>query len=172
MADGRAAILTGAKAAHALHRDLGVRDQIERSGNSRIDVFEGRRVGTDAGDVHSALVGKGVAPDVGLVGVGREVQQLIDEVRRLSEPAQLLIAETLVAELQLQVGDDRDQVRVAGALAVAVDRALDLARADLDRRERVCDTTFEVVVAVNADADAVSERRQGGGRRRGNLRGQ
>jgi Zn-dependent peptidase ImmA (M78 family) len=39
MADSRAAILTGAKAAHTLHRDLGVREQIERSGSERIDVF-------------------------------------------------------------------------------------------------------------------------------------
>jgi hypothetical protein len=39
MADNRAAILTGAKAAHTLHRDLGVKEQIERSGAGRIDVF-------------------------------------------------------------------------------------------------------------------------------------
>jgi Zn-dependent peptidase ImmA (M78 family) len=39
MVDSRAAILTGAKAAHALHRDLGIRDQIERSGGGRVDVF-------------------------------------------------------------------------------------------------------------------------------------
>jgi Zn-dependent peptidase ImmA (M78 family) len=39
MADSRAAILTGAKAAHTLHRDLGIREQVERSGGGRIDVF-------------------------------------------------------------------------------------------------------------------------------------
>lgn len=39
MADNRAAILTGAKAAHTLHRDLGIKEQIERSGGGRIDVF-------------------------------------------------------------------------------------------------------------------------------------
>jgi Zn-dependent peptidase ImmA (M78 family)/predicted secreted protein len=39
MVDSRAAILTGAKAAHTLHRDLGIRDQIERSGGGRVDVF-------------------------------------------------------------------------------------------------------------------------------------
>ena len=39
MADSRAAILTGVKAAHALHRDLGVREQIERSSGARVDVF-------------------------------------------------------------------------------------------------------------------------------------
>lgn len=35
----RAAILTGAKAAHTLHRDLGIREQVERSGGGRVDVF-------------------------------------------------------------------------------------------------------------------------------------
>ena len=35
----RAAILTGAKAAHTLHRDLGIREQVRQSGGGRIDVF-------------------------------------------------------------------------------------------------------------------------------------
>jgi Zn-dependent peptidase ImmA (M78 family)/predicted secreted protein len=39
MVDSRAAILTGAKAAHTLHRDLAIREQIERSGGGRVDVF-------------------------------------------------------------------------------------------------------------------------------------
>ncbi|RYF48696.1 MAG: ImmA/IrrE family metallo-endopeptidase [Cytophagaceae bacterium] len=39
MVDARAAILTGAKAAHMLHRDLGIQEQLERSGGGRIDVF-------------------------------------------------------------------------------------------------------------------------------------
>ena len=39
MVSNRDAILEGAKRAHTLHRDLGVREAIERSGGSRIDVF-------------------------------------------------------------------------------------------------------------------------------------
>ena len=39
MVDNRQAILNGAKAAHTLHRDLGIREVAERSGGSRIDVF-------------------------------------------------------------------------------------------------------------------------------------
>jgi Zn-dependent peptidase ImmA (M78 family) len=39
MVDNRTAILTGVKGAHELHRDLGVREQIERSEGWRIDVF-------------------------------------------------------------------------------------------------------------------------------------
>jgi Zn-dependent peptidase ImmA (M78 family) len=39
MIDSRAAILNGVKGAHELHRDLGIREQIERSEGWRIDVF-------------------------------------------------------------------------------------------------------------------------------------
>ena len=39
MADGRAAILAGVQAAHRLHRDLGLKENLERSGGGRMDVF-------------------------------------------------------------------------------------------------------------------------------------
>ena len=39
MVDNREAILTGTKAAHTLHRDLGIRAPLERSGGGRVDVF-------------------------------------------------------------------------------------------------------------------------------------
>lgn len=39
MVDNRDAILTGTKAAHALHRDLGIREPLERTAGGRIDVF-------------------------------------------------------------------------------------------------------------------------------------
>ncbi len=39
MVDNREAILKGTKAAYTLHRDLGVRASLERSGSGRIDVF-------------------------------------------------------------------------------------------------------------------------------------
>ena len=58
------------------------------------------------------------------------------------------------------------EVGVAGALAAAVHRALHLARADLDRGERVRDAALGVVVAVDADAHAVAERADRGARRR------
>ena len=48
--------------------------------------------------------------------------------------------------------------RVAGALADAVDRALDLAHAALDGREAVGDREPEVVVAVRAEDGAVGVR--------------
>jgi Zn-dependent peptidase ImmA (M78 family)/predicted secreted protein len=39
MVDNREAILKGTKAAHSLHRDLGIREPLERSGGGRVDVF-------------------------------------------------------------------------------------------------------------------------------------
>ena len=77
-----------------------------------------------------------------------------------------------MAHLELQVGDDRDEVRVAGALADAVHRALDLRRAGLDRDERVGDAAAGVVVAVDAERHATANASRDGGDRRGDLPGQ
>ena len=55
---------------------------------------------------------------------------------------------------------------------IAVDRALDLARTGLDRGERVRHAALGVVVAVDADAHAVSSAATDGARRRGDLRWQ
>ncbi len=44
-----------------------------------------------------------------------------------------------------------DEVAVAGAFAVAVDRALDLQRAGLDARERIGDAEAAIVVGVDAE---------------------
>ena len=48
--------------------------------------------------------------------------------------------------------------RVAGALADAVDRALDLAHAALDRRQAVGDREAEIVVAMRAEYRAMRVR--------------
>ena len=56
--------------------------------------------------------------------------------------------------------------RVAGALADAVDRALDLPDAALDRREAVGDREAEVVVAVRAEDRAIGVRHAADDRRR------
>lgn len=54
--------------------------------------------------------------------------------------------------LELEVGGDGEQVGVAGALAVAVDRALHVGRAGADRRDGVGGRAAGVVVAVGADS--------------------
>ena len=79
-----------------------------------------------------ALVREGVLAHVGLVRIRLQVEHLRDQVRRLGQPLQRRQAR--VAQLELQVRDDRDQVRVAAALAVAVHGPLDHHGALGDRR--------------------------------------
>ena len=74
-----------------------------------------------------------------------------------------------IAELQLQIGDDRAEIGVAAALAEAVDGPLHLHGARLDRGERVGDRELGVVVAVDAERDADARRARRASRRR--LRG-
>ena len=57
---------------------------------ARIDVLEGGGVGTHGGHVHPALVGEGVLSHVGLVGVGDEVEQLVDVMGGGREQRKLL----------------------------------------------------------------------------------
>ena len=115
-----------------------------------IDVLERLGLGAHARRVHARLVREGVLADVGLGRIGRPVEQLVDEVRRLGQPRQALLGEHLVAHLQLQVGDDRDQVGVARTLADAVDGSLHLRGARFDARERVGHRAAGVVVRVDA----------------------
>ena len=53
--------------------------------------------------------------------------------------------------LELQDRHHARQVAVAGALAVAVERALDVRRAGVDRGQRVGDAEPDVVVRVDAE---------------------
>ena len=75
----------------------------------------------------------------------------------------------VVAKLELQVGDDRGQVRVAAALAVAVDGALHLAGAGTNRGEGVGHAAARVVVGVDPDRRAAAELVDHGGRRARDL---
>ena len=77
-----------------------------------------------------------------------------------------------VAELELEVADDRRQVGVAGALADAGQRPLDVARSPGDGGHRVGDGAAGVVVAVDADGDVGADVGDDGGRRRLDLVGQ
>ena len=157
--------IAGTRQHRALARELGDQHVAAVADELRVHVLEGARVGLDAGDVHAALVRERVAPDVGLIGVGGRVGQLVDEVRRLGQQSQPVGRDALVAELELKRGQDRHQVGVAAALAVAVDRSLHHPCAGIDRGQRVGDAALEVVVGVDADLGALAE--LGEHRRRG-----
>ncbi len=149
--------LLGARLHRALAGKLG--DQHAPVGPHlvRLHVLEGARVAVHAGHVHPALVGEGVEAHVGLVGVRRDVADLVDEVRGLGEAAEQLGRHHVEPELELEVREDRDQVGVAAALAVAVHRALHQARALLDRHQRVRHAAAGVVVGVDPDLHVVAQ---------------
>ena len=88
----------------------------------------------------AALVRERAAPDVGQVLVRGEVGDLGHEARDARTAARSRPSgRQRRSELELEVGDDRAEVGVAAALAVAVDRALHLTRARAHRGERVGD---------------------------------
>ena len=106
--------------------------------------------------VDAALVGEGGPADVRLVVVGAEVGDLGDGAREIGERGQVAAAGGVSTRsvLSARLARMRDQVRVAAALAVAVDRALDVADAGLDRGEGVGHREVRVVVGVDAPGDA------------------
>ena len=121
----------------------------------RLDVLVRLLDARGGGAVDAALVGEGAGADVRLVRVGRDVGDLGHEARQLRQVRQVVAAgHGLEAELERQVGPDGDEVGVAAALAVAVDRALDVAGAGLDGGEGVRHRQAGVVVNVDAERHA------------------
>ena len=110
--------------------------------------------GVDAG-----LGGEGRLADVGRLAVGRAVEDLVQQpagVRQLAQPLRRHAGLVAIGELALeqQRRDDGGEVGVAAALAEAVERALDLARAGPHRHQRVGHRVLGVVVRVDAEMRA------------------
>ena len=97
---------------------------------------------------------EGRGADIRLTGRGREVGDLGDGVRDPGCVLEQPFGQHAQVQLELEVGDHRDQVGVAGALAVPVDGSLHVARPGVDGRERVGDRAAGVVVTVDPDACA------------------
>jgi len=105
--------------------------------------------------VNPAFVRERAAADVGLVVAQRQVANLVDVAADFRQAGQATSAvETIEAELELQIGDDGEQIDVAAAFSETVDRALDVARAGFDRDKRVGHGNAAVVVRMDADAQA------------------
>ena len=109
-------------------------------------VAPGQRAGVQTG-----FVGESRCPHIGLLRVGSEVDQLRHLMRHAGETLQPAFGQSLNAELELQIGDDRDEVAVAGAFAVAVDRALHLSGSASHSSQGVGHAAACVVVEVHAD---------------------
>ena len=116
-----------------------------------VDVLVGVGLAGDGGRVQAGLVGERGHADVGLRVVGRQVHELGDVVAHRREPLHPALGQRLDAELQREVRDADHEVGVAGALAVAVDRALQLRRPGEHRGDRVGDRAAGVVLGVDAD---------------------
>ena len=101
----------------------------------RVDVLIRVRGLAHRVDVLAALVRERGLADVRRREGRGDVGDLGDVACDLGEPCQLLLVDDLDPHLELQVGDQRAQVRVAGALTVAVDAALHLDGAGADRGE-------------------------------------
>ena len=121
--------------------------------------LEGRGLLEDAVLVDARLVGEGVAADDRLVGLHRVAGHVRDQPAGAGDLLGLdlrLGVEVVAARADRH--DDLFERGVAGALADAVDGALDLGRAGAHRGERVGRRQTEVVVAVAADGDVVQRR--------------
>ncbi len=124
----------------------------------RVDVLVAHLDLGGRGAVDAALVRERGATHVRLVIVGVEVDDLGDVARQLGQHAQPAGWHDLVRRLQLEIGEDRDEVGVSAPLAVAVDGSLDVAAAGGHGGERVGDRQLGVVVAVDAPRDRQSAR--------------
>ena len=116
----------------------------------RVDVLVAGGGPGQAADVHPALVGEGAAADERLPWRVVHVDHLVDVAREFREVADRLLVEHLIALLQAEVGDHREQVGVAAPFAEAVDRALDLHGPRVHRGQGVGHGQPTIVVAVDA----------------------
>ncbi len=119
-------------------------------------VLVGAGVFGQSGGVNARLGREGRGADVRRVPIGRPVQQFVEGVRNLGDPAQGLLGDADLESLgeiglERQGGDQRDEIGVAAALAEAVQGSLDLPDAGPHRRERIGHRVASVVVRVNAE---------------------
>ena len=94
-------------------------------------------------------MGEGAGTHKWLVLVHWQVSDFRDEVREAGELGQVFRRDTLLAHLELQVGDDRAQVGVAHTLPITVDRSLHVHRPGLHRCQRVGDPAAAIVMGVD-----------------------
>ena len=141
-------------AALELHRrpagHLGDQDAHVVAHDLRVEVVVQLGADLDRAGVQAGLVRERRGADVGLVLVGGDVGELGDGVADPLQLGQAALRHDRQAHLGDQVGDQREGVGVAGALAVAVRRPLDVGDAGLDGGQGVGDGAAGVVLAVDA----------------------
>ena len=106
----------------------------------------------DRGHVHATLVRKCASTDVCSVIVRAQVRDFCHEMREVIELRESALRYALQPELELDVRQDRAEVGIAAAFAIAVDRPLHVSRTCSNRCNGVGHATFAVVVRVDSDA--------------------
>ena len=101
--------------------------------------------------MHAALVRERALPDVGLIVAHRQIRQLGDVARHRGQRLELLRTDRRVPQLQLQIPNDRHDVRVAAALAIAVDAALHVRTSGFHRGDGIGHGDLAIVVRMDAD---------------------
>src|SRR5215216_5307869 len=99
---------------------------------------------------------EGALAHIGSVPVGGTVKQLVECMRDLGEPLELLLRhanlETVgIIRFQLQRRDDGHEISVAAALAQSIERTLDLPRTGAYSGERIRHRLLGIVMRVYAD---------------------
>ena len=115
--------------------EIAQQDALAVADGLRLHVLVGGRILQHRADVHAAFVREGAVADVRLIVAHRQIGQFGDVARDRGQVLQIVAADGGVAQLQFEIGDDRNQVRVAAAFAVAVDAALDVRAAGFDGRD-------------------------------------
>ncbi len=120
----------------------------------RIDVLVGGRVFEDRAGVQPGLVGEGAGTDVGRAAQRHAVEDIVKLARDLGKRDRLRLGHAdiisrAVGFLEQQRRDQGDQVGVAAALAEAIERALHLARAGIDRGEAARHRIAGIVMAMD-----------------------
>lgn len=97
-------------------------------------------------------MGKGRQPHVGRVIIGGKVDNFTHVAAHFCEGCQLLWGDTVIAQFQLQIGNQGAQIGIAAAFAIAIDRSLHHSHPRLNRRKGIGYGCASIVVGVNAQA--------------------
>ena len=120
----------------------------------RIDVLIASDILLHRMHVHAAFVGEGGRPDIRLIDHRVQIRDLIDITADFRDPLQRPRPQAVQLVLQLQIGDQGQQVHVPAALAESIDRPLGMIGAGADARQCIGGSQSGVVMGVDADRDA------------------
>jgi len=88
-------------------------------------------------NVNAALVRKCRRADPRLARIVTEIGDLVYELRKLAQFCERTVGQTLLLQLEGDVGNHTGKVAVSCALAVAIDRALNVRGAAFQSRQRI-----------------------------------